>query len=328
MDKNYKKTMIKDEYISSYVEDDFPTGEIRYTLRNDYMFKAVLQKNKRALAGLLSALLSMPAEKIVDIEIMNPIELGETIDDKTCILDIKLILNNNKIINIELQVTKYEFWIERSLIYLCRAFDNLSVGEDYGNVLPTYHIGILDFWMPDKAKEFYSEYRLMNVRNQEFYSDKIGVNVLNLKAVDNDFVTKEPEELYEWAKLFKATTWEEIRMLAEKNEYIADTVVTLRKLTADEKIRMQCQAREDYEHDRATLLRQGREEGRKEGEIKYLITMICRKLRKGKKLREIADDLEEKEKDLRDMYEFAITFAPEYDEKKMFVEYMKKVNRE
>ena len=183
----------------------------------------------------------------------------------TCILDIKLILNNNKIINIELQVTKYEFWIERSLIYLCRAFDNLSVGEDYGNVLPTYHIGILDFWMPDKAKEFYSEYRLMNVRNQEFYSDKIGVNVLNLKAVDDDSVTKEPEELYEWAKLFKATTWEEIRMLAEKNEYIADTVVTLRKLTEDEKIRMQCQAREDYEHDRATLLRQGREEGRKEG---------------------------------------------------------------
>ena len=262
VDKNYKKTTIKDEeYISSYVEDDFPTGEIRYTLRNDYMFKAVLQKNKRALTGLLSALLSMPVEKIVDIKIMNPIELGETIDDKTCILDIKLILNNNKIINIELQVTKYEFWIERSLIYLCRAFDNLSVGEDYGNVLPTYHIGILDFWMPDKAKEFYSEYRLMNVRNQEFYSDKIGVNVLNLKAVDDDSVVKKPEELYEWAKLFKATTWEEIRMLAEKNEYIADTVVTLRKLTADEKIRMQCQAREDYEHDRATLLRQGREEG-------------------------------------------------------------------
>ena len=53
-------------------------------------------------------------------------------------------------------------------------------------------------------------------------------------------------------------------MLAESNEYIADTAVTLKQLTADEKIRMQCQAREDYEHDRATLLRQGREEGRKE----------------------------------------------------------------
>lgn len=80
-----------------------------------------------------------------------------------------------------------------------------------------------------------------------------------------NILVKEPKELYEWAKLFKATTWEEIKMLAEKNEYIADTVVTLKQLTADEKIRMQCQAREDYEHDRATLLRQGREEGREEG---------------------------------------------------------------
>ncbi len=57
-------------------------------------------------------------------------------------------------------------------------------------------------------------------------------------------------------------------MLAESNEYIADTAVTLKQLTADEKIRMQCQAREDYEHDRATLLRQGREEGEKIGEAR------------------------------------------------------------
>ena len=70
------------------------------------------------------------------------------------------------------------------------------MGEDYGNVLPTYHIGILDFWLPYKTKEFYSEYRLMNVGNNELYSDKLGINVLNLKAVDNDSVTKEPEEQY------------------------------------------------------------------------------------------------------------------------------------
>ena len=30
------------------VMDDFPTGKIRYTMRNDYMFKAVLQKNRKA----------------------------------------------------------------------------------------------------------------------------------------------------------------------------------------------------------------------------------------------------------------------------------------
>ncbi len=97
----------------STVMDDLPTGKIRYTMRNDYMFKAVLQKNRNALKGLLAALLYIPAENIVDIEVMNPIE----VDDKTCILDLKLMLNNNTIINIELQVAYFEDWAQRSLIY-------------------------------------------------------------------------------------------------------------------------------------------------------------------------------------------------------------------
>lgn len=99
----------------------------------------------------------------------------------------------------------------------------------------------------------------------EIYSGKFGINVLHLKAVDDDSVTKEPGELYEWAKLFKATSWEEIKMLAEKNEYLADTVVTLKQLTEDEKVKMQAEARWRYEHDIASYIGQGREEGRLEG---------------------------------------------------------------
>lgn len=171
--------VVDEKDVASVLGDDFPTGPIRYTLRNDYMFKAVLQKNKKALTGLLSALLSMPVKEIVDVNVTNPIELGETIDDKTCILDIKLKLNGNTIINIELQVTKYEFWVERSLLYLCRMFNDLPKGEDYGNVRPTYHIGILDFWLPEMNRELYSEYRLMNIKNHEIYSSKFGINVLN-----------------------------------------------------------------------------------------------------------------------------------------------------
>ncbi len=39
---------------------------------------------------------------------------------------------------------------------------------------------------------------------------------------------------------------EEIIMLAEKNEYISEAADTIYHLTQDEKIRMQCEAREDY----------------------------------------------------------------------------------
>ena len=120
-------------------------------------------------------------------------------------------------------------------------------------------------------------------------------------------------------------------MLAEKNEYIADTVVTLRQLSEDEKIRMQCEARERYEHDIASYIRQGRDEGyqlgeqagREEGDIKRILTLICKKLIKGKSLEDIADDLEENIDDIRPMYEAALAFSPDYNAEKVFEAYRK-----
>ena len=52
--------------------------------------------------------------------------------------------------------------------------------------------------------------------------------------------------IYYWAKLFKATTWEEIKMLAGNNTFLEEAAETVYRLSAEEKIRMQCEAREDY----------------------------------------------------------------------------------
>lgn len=49
-----------------------------------------------------------------------------------------------------------------------------------------------------------------------------------------------------WASLFKATTWEELKMLAKSDKYLQDAVDSVYVLTQDEKIRQQCEAREDY----------------------------------------------------------------------------------
>ena len=106
--------------------DTLPAGKLPYTMTNDYMFRAVLQKNTYALKGFLYALLSLPDGSIQNVEILNPIQLGETINDKTCVLDIKIRLNLNQIINIEMQVHDLGNWPERSVTYLCRSFDQLN----------------------------------------------------------------------------------------------------------------------------------------------------------------------------------------------------------
>lgn len=82
----------------------FAKGPVSIPLTNDYMFRACLQKNNYALKGLISALLHLPINDIFSVEIMNPIELGQSINDKTFFLDIQLILNNQTIINLEMQV--------------------------------------------------------------------------------------------------------------------------------------------------------------------------------------------------------------------------------
>ncbi len=261
-----------------------PSGKIEYTLTNDYMFRAVFQKNQNALKGLLSALLGIAKKEIKEVTILNPIILGETIDNKTCILDLHLRLNNNELINIEMQVSDFDNWPERSITYLGRTFDQTKSGGDYSDITTTIHIGILDFNLKHLTPEFYSEFKLMNVKNHEIYSDKFVLRVLNLKTLEDDSIEKEPADLYYWAKLFKATTWEEIKMLASKNPDMEDTIVTMKELSADDKIRLQCQARERYEWDMASATAKGKREGEEIGlrkgraEGEQLLAQLIQKL--------------------------------------------------
>ena len=238
-----------------------------YGLKNDYMFHAVLQKNEEVLRNLLATLLEMDEADIVDCHLENPIELGKEIEGKECILDVKLTLNNAKIINIELQVYKQTYWVERSLLYWARAYDNLKSGEDYSKLLPTYHIGILDFTLFEEHPKFMGKYQLMDVEDQFLYSDKLCIKVLDLTQLDA--ARKQAninKKLVKWASIFKAETLEELEQLANGEEVFEKMVVTMKKLSEDEKIRMQCEAREDYERCLLSEFNAGKREGRAEGE--------------------------------------------------------------
>ena len=63
-----------------------------------------------------------------------------------------------------------------------------------------------------------------------------------------DLATEEDRKYHidYWASLFKATTWEEIKMLAQKDGMIKEATDTIIQLTRDEQIRQRCEARADY----------------------------------------------------------------------------------
>ena len=197
----------------------------------------------------------------------NPIELGKEIEGKECILDVKLTLNNAKIINIELQVYKQTYWVERSLLYWARAFDSLKSGQDYSILLPTYHIGILDFTLFEDHPKFMAQYLIMDAEDKFQYSDKLCIKVLDLTQLDAARKQKNVnKKLLKWASIFKAETLEELEQLANGEEVFEKMVVTMKKLSEDEKIRMQCEAREDYERCLLSEFNAGKREGEEIGE--------------------------------------------------------------
>ena len=64
-----------------------------------------------------------------------------------------------------------------------------------------------------------------------------------------------------WASIFKAETLEELEQLANGEEVFENMVVTMKQLSEDEKIRMQCEAREDYERCLITEYNAGKQDG-------------------------------------------------------------------
>ena len=258
--------------------------EVEYGLTNDYMFRSVFQASEEALKGLLSALLYIPEEEIVSCKICNPIILGDAIDEKTCILDIRVLLNNNKQINLEMQMGSVENWTDRSVFYLCKMYTDIKKGLDYTEAKSSIHIGIMMKSPIPEDAAFYNEYALKNRRTGYEFTGKIALHVLDLSYLEQVPEEERNSALYYWACVFKAKTWKEVLVMAEQSESIKKAVVTLRELSEDEKIRLQCEARERYQMDWQSSMRTNREKGREEGRKEIILALV----QKGMSIEKIA----------------------------------------
>ena len=268
---------------------------IRYPLTNDYMFHVVLQRSTESCRYFLAAVLGQKPEEITHLQILNPLIPGERLQKKQCILDIRLRINHGEQIGIEMQVSRIDDWPERSLYYLCRSFTSLNRGDYYKTVNPTVHIGILDFNLTADNPYFFSQYRLLNTETFQPYDDKLAMYVIELNKLKNG-CNEEHKEIYHWAQLFKAQTWEELDMIEKNHPECGEFVAVLKELNEDEMVQLECEAREIYEWDlhshHRTGYREGREQGRTEGEFFNIISLTKKKLEKEKTVEVIAEEVE------------------------------------
>ena len=118
-------------------------------------------------------------------------------------------------------------WERRSLLYLCRSFDSIGVGEKYSELKPTTLIAIMDNPMFPDYPEFYSHYMFLNTKNHQPYSTLLSLNVLYLNRTDLATEKDIKHDLVYWAKLFHTTTWEDLKDLCTAHHDFEEVEKTL-----------------------------------------------------------------------------------------------------
>lgn len=68
------------------------------------------------------------------------------------------------------------------------------------------------------------------------YSNKFTLNVVDLNRTDLATEEDKAYQIDQWVKIFKATTWEELRMLSQDNEYVEEMKKNNAKLAGENEI--------------------------------------------------------------------------------------------
>lgn len=271
-------------------------------LTNNYAFLKIFKKEEN-VKGFLIDLLNLKEKQIKKIEIKDPFTSGENKEEKEGILDIKLTLNGNKKINIEMQNTYQEDWTERSLFYNCRMFtEDFKKGEPYWKLSPCIHVGILNFNMM-KSPGYYHKVTLRDEKTNELYSRKFQFHMIELKKTKTAKGKARKHPLYRWARLIAATTWEEVAQESAGNRYMERIQEEMVKMSQDERDRYLYLREEMAASDRVSQLQSAENRGVRAGKLLNQISMIQKKVKKNKNLEQIADELEESATKIRPIYD-------------------------
>ena len=233
----------------------------------DFAFKEIMM-NEKARIGFLSAILKLKPENIKKSQILNTNLRKIHKDEKQGILDVRILMNTNIEIDIEIQLAHLSVWADRSLFYLSKMFiEQISAGQDYSVFKKCVNISILDFILFQEDQEFYSCFHIWEDTRHILYTDKMEFHVLELPKLPEK-LKEDNDNILLWAKFINAERKEDFDMLAEKDPYIGSAYQQLQIISQDKQKRLEYEAREKAIRDHNQLLFEAEQRGEQRGELR------------------------------------------------------------
>ena len=230
----------------------------------DFCFKELMQ-NPKVRKGFISALLNLSPDEVEDTVLLPTLLSRDSADDKLGIMDVRVLLKDGTQMNMEMQVKYFEYWDERALFYLSKMFDSqIRKGESYEKLQKCIHVSILDFIHFPNDNKCYRRIHFRDDQTSQLYSDKMELQILELKKLPPE--VKTGEDVLAWMRFFSSKSKEEFQNMAKTNEYFDEAYNTLLNLSADEKKRLEYEAREKALKDYNTQISSAEKRGLKAGE--------------------------------------------------------------
>jgi predicted transposase/invertase (TIGR01784 family) len=150
----------------------------------DYAFKHVFGRDstRPILINLADSVLApAPAHRIQNLELLNPFNPKEALDDKLSILDIKARDQSGRQFNIEMQMLAYRYYEKRILYYATRLHQaQLHEGEDYLHLQPTISISFLDHVLFAHVPNYHLRFLLLEERQHFPFTGDLELHILEL----------------------------------------------------------------------------------------------------------------------------------------------------
>ena len=236
----------------------------------DLVFKE-LMANAKVRKGFLSAVLNIRDTDIKETILVNTNLRVRHEEEKLSILDVRVLMNDNTEIDIEIQLAYYGTWSERATFYLAKMLaDQENINRTYSNIKKCIGINILDFKYTSD-NEFYKSYHIREDKNHEIFTDILEWHIIELPKLPPK---SNGSSIYNWAKFIKSENKEELKMIAEKDSYISEAFKQLEIVSQNKEKQIEYTSRLKSLMDYNTVMEERYEKGRQEGRQELLKQLI------------------------------------------------------
>ena len=152
-------------------------------ITNDIAFRKIFgnSSKKISLISFLNAVIDLPQnDQIIDVEIINPYQLGKLSRGKTTIVDVKAKDEKGNVFIVEMQVAEFDFFHKRILYYTSQSYvAQIDKGIGYHKLQPVYFIGILEFEI-GQNQNYFSRHKVLDVETKEQIIQDVEFNFIEL----------------------------------------------------------------------------------------------------------------------------------------------------